>query len=79
MRLRYALAFSPIQLLLWFTATAILEQGTCGSGFICRIIGRKAGPEAIRRAAIQAEELGFADFWSSEHIVIPKGALGDLL
>ena len=29
-------------------------------------IGRKAGPEAIRRAAIQAEELGFADVWTSE-------------
>src|SRR5580700_9976310 len=37
-------------------------------------IGRKAGPEAIRRAAIQAEELGFADAWSSEHIIIPEGA-----
>jgi probable F420-dependent oxidoreductase len=37
-------------------------------------IGRKAGPEAIRRAAIQAEELGFADAWSSEHIIIPKSA-----
>jgi probable F420-dependent oxidoreductase len=37
-------------------------------------IGRKAGPEAIRRAAIQAEELGFGDAWSSEHIIIPKGA-----
>src|ERR1700732_3125787 len=37
-------------------------------------IGRKAGPEAIRRAAIQAEELGFSDAWSSEHIIIPKGA-----
>ena len=37
-------------------------------------IGRKAGPEAIRRAAIQAEELGFADVWSSEHIIIPIGA-----
>ena len=37
-------------------------------------IGRKAGPEAIRRAAIQAEQLGFADAWSSEHIIIPKGA-----
>lgn len=37
-------------------------------------IGRKAGPEAIRRAAIQAEELGCADVWSSEHIIIPKGA-----
>src|SRR4051795_3265063 len=37
-------------------------------------IARKAGPDAIRRAAIQAEELGFADVWSSEHIIIPKGA-----
>ena len=37
-------------------------------------IGRKAGPEAIRRAAIQAEELGFADAWSSEHIILPSGA-----
>src|SRR6266403_434968 len=37
-------------------------------------IGRKAGPEAIRRAAIQAEERGFDDAWTSEHIIIPKGA-----
>jgi len=37
-------------------------------------IGRKAGAEAIRRAAIQAEELGFDDVWSSEHIIIPKDA-----
>jgi probable F420-dependent oxidoreductase len=37
-------------------------------------IGRKAGPEAIRRAAIQAEELSFADVWSSEHIILPRGA-----
>src|SRR6201981_1074322 len=37
-------------------------------------IGRKAGPEAIRRAAVQAEELGFADVWTSEHIIIPRGA-----
>jgi probable F420-dependent oxidoreductase len=37
-------------------------------------IGRKAGPEAIRRAAVQAEELGFADAWTSEHIIVPKGA-----
>ncbi|HJU15016.1 MAG TPA: LLM class flavin-dependent oxidoreductase, partial [Stellaceae bacterium] len=37
-------------------------------------IGRKAGPEAIRRAAVQAEELGFADVWASEHIIVPKGA-----
>src|SRR5437762_2737799 len=37
-------------------------------------IGRKAGPDAIRRAAIHAEELGFADVWTSEHIIIPRGA-----
>jgi probable F420-dependent oxidoreductase len=36
-------------------------------------IGRKAGPEAIRRAAVQAEELGFADVWTSEHIIVPAG------
>jgi probable F420-dependent oxidoreductase len=37
-------------------------------------IGRKAGPEAIRRAAEQAEQLGFADVWTSEHIILPNGA-----
>ena len=37
-------------------------------------IGRKAGPQAIRRAAVQAEELGFADVWTSEHIILPNGA-----
>src|SRR5436190_3798607 len=35
-------------------------------------IGRKAGPEPIRGAAIQAEQLGFADVWVSEHIIVPK-------
>ena len=37
-------------------------------------IGRKAGPNAIRRAAEQAEQLGFADVWTSEHIILPDGA-----
>lgn len=37
-------------------------------------IGRKAGPEAIKRAARQAEQLGFDDVWASEHIIVPKGA-----
>lgn len=36
-------------------------------------IGRKAGPDSIRRAAIQAEALGFDDVWVSEHIIVPKG------
>src|SRR5580692_5958284 len=37
-------------------------------------IGRKAGPDSIRRVAIQAEQLGFADVWVSEHIIVPKDA-----
>ncbi len=35
-------------------------------------IGRKAGPENIRACAIQAEQLGLADVWVSEHIIVPK-------
>ena len=35
-------------------------------------IGQKASAEAIRCAAIQAEELGFADVWVSEHIIVPR-------
>lgn len=37
-------------------------------------IGRKAGPEAIRDAAVQAERLGFTDVWVSEHIIVPRDA-----
>ena len=37
-------------------------------------VGRKAGPEAIREAAVQAEQLGFDDVWVSEHIIVPRGA-----
>ena len=35
-------------------------------------IGRKAGPESIRRTAVHAEQLGFDDVWVSEHIIVPK-------
>jgi probable F420-dependent oxidoreductase len=38
-------------------------------------IGRKASPDGIRRAAVQAEELGFADVWTSEHIIVPAGVM----
>src|SRR5438477_4593592 len=38
-------------------------------------IWRKASPDAIRRAAVQAEELGFVDVWVSEHIIVPKDAM----
>ena len=37
-------------------------------------IGRKATPEAVTRAAVQAEELGLADVWVSEHVILPKDA-----
>ncbi|MBN8927647.1 MAG: TIGR03619 family F420-dependent LLM class oxidoreductase [Rhodospirillales bacterium] len=37
-------------------------------------IGRKASPDDIRRVAEQAEDLGFADVWVSEHIIVPKDA-----
>ena len=37
-------------------------------------IGRKATPEAVKRAAVQAEELGLADVWVSEHVILPKDA-----
>src|SRR5947208_2409267 len=37
-------------------------------------IERKAGPNAIRCAAEQAEQLGFADVSTSEHIILPNGA-----
>lgn len=33
--------------------------------------GRVAGPDAIRRAAQHAEELGFADVWVSDHVAQP--------
>src|SRR3954467_12302540 len=33
--------------------------------------GRVAGPDAIRRAAAHAEQLGFADVWVSDHVVHP--------
>ena len=33
--------------------------------------GRAAGPDAIRRAARQAEDLGFEDVWVSDHVVQP--------
>jgi probable F420-dependent oxidoreductase len=35
-------------------------------------IGRKAGPDAIRRVAVLTEELGLSDVWVSEHIIVPK-------
>jgi probable F420-dependent oxidoreductase len=33
--------------------------------------GRVAGPDAIKRAAQHAEELGFLDLWVSDHVVHP--------
>jgi probable F420-dependent oxidoreductase len=36
--------------------------------------GRAATPEAIQAAARQAEELGFADVWVSDHLAVPRTA-----
>src|SRR5206468_3385054 len=36
--------------------------------------GRAAGADGITRAAKQAEELGFADVWVSDHLAVPSGA-----
>jgi probable F420-dependent oxidoreductase len=33
--------------------------------------GRAAGPNAIKRAAVLAERLGFADLWVSDHVAQP--------
>jgi len=35
--------------------------------------GRAAGPDAVSRAAKQAEDLGFDDMWVSDHIIFPVG------
>ena len=37
-------------------------------------IGRKAGADAIKRAAVQAEDLGLDDVWVSEHIIVPANS-----
>jgi len=34
--------------------------------------GERATPALIRRFALQAEALGFADIWVSEHIILPR-------
>lgn len=36
--------------------------------------GRASGAESLRRAALQAEELGFDDVWVSDHQVVPAAA-----
>ena len=35
--------------------------------------GHASGPEQIRRAAVQAEELGFSDVWVFDHLAVPAG------
>jgi probable F420-dependent oxidoreductase len=36
--------------------------------------GEQATPERIRRAALRAEEMGLADVWVSEHIIVPRSS-----
>jgi probable F420-dependent oxidoreductase len=35
--------------------------------------GRAASPEAIRRTAVRAEELGYHHLWANDHITVPEG------
>jgi probable F420-dependent oxidoreductase len=37
--------------------------------------GPAASGEAMRRVAVLAEELGYADVWFSDHLVVPTGAV----
>ncbi|MDP7545693.1 MAG: TIGR03619 family F420-dependent LLM class oxidoreductase [Alphaproteobacteria bacterium] len=37
-------------------------------------LGRKAGPEAIRRGACQAEDLGYDHIWVNDHLAVPHDA-----
>ena len=36
--------------------------------------GPAASGDAMTRAAVLAEELGYADVWVSDHLVVPTGA-----
>jgi len=36
--------------------------------------GRAGTPDAVRRAAVQAEEIGYDDIWVSDHLAIPVDA-----
>jgi probable F420-dependent oxidoreductase len=36
-------------------------------------LGHAASPQAIKRAAIQAEQLGFSHVWANDHITFPVG------
>ncbi len=36
-------------------------------------LGHAAAPDAIRKAAVQAEQLGFSHLWVNDHITFPVG------
>lgn len=36
--------------------------------------GRAAGPESIRKAAVEAEQQGYDDIWASDHLAVPADA-----
>ena len=36
--------------------------------------GRAAGPDSIRKAAIEAEQQGYDDIWISDHLAVPTDA-----
>jgi len=50
-----------------------LDSGAMTAGIHLPQAGPAASGEALRRAAILAEQVGFADVWVSDHLVVPTG------
>jgi probable F420-dependent oxidoreductase len=53
---------------------AVHTAGELTAGIHLPQAGPAASGEAMRRAAVLAEELGFADVWVSDHLAVPTGA-----
>ena len=52
----------------------VTSNGAMTAGMHLPQAGPAASGEAMTRAAVLAEELGFADVWVSDHLVVPTGA-----
>jgi len=52
----------------------VTQADTITAGVHLPQAGPSSSGEALRRAAVLAEDLGFADVWVSDHLVVPTGA-----
>jgi len=52
----------------------MVTNGELTAGVHLPQAGPAASGEAMRRAAVLSEDLGFADVWVSDHLVVPTGA-----